>query len=180
MLEGIVTFRTASVFDVSQTEGEPLPTLPSEAEGEADELLADLLDAGDDLVNEVAIVDADEWTNGSAEGVCNHADRTIEVKDGENAAVAGTLTYEYAHAVLHQNRAETDQQERELEAEAVAYVVGRHFGIDVSGSGFYLAAWENDDTEEIRDHLKRINKAASSIISAMNKSKNEFPDAQSE
>ena len=165
--EGIVTFRTASVFDVSQTEGEPLPTLPSEAEGEADELLSDLLDAGDDLVNDVAIVDADEWTNGSAEGVCNHADRTIEVKDGENAAVAGTLTHEYAHAVLHQDRAGTDQQERELEAEAVAYVVGRHFGLDVSGSGFYLAAWENDDGEEIRDHLKRINKAASSIISAV-------------
>ena len=116
-------------------------------------------------MNDVAIIDVDEWTHGSAEGVCNHADRTIEVKDGENAAVAGTLTHEYAHAVLHQNRAETDQQEREFEAEAVAYVVGWHFGLDVSGSGIYLAAWENDDADEIRDHLKRINKTASRIIS---------------
>ena len=164
---GVVTWQTGSVFDVSQTEGEPLPELPTDAEGEADNLLDAMLTAAEDLVSSVEIVDADEWTRGSTKGVCDTTEQTIEVKDRANAAVAGTLAHELAHARLHQGNQTGDRQERELEAEAVAYVVGRHFGIDVSGSGFYLAAWENDDAEEIRGHLKRINQTASTIIDAI-------------
>lgn len=165
--KGVVTFRTASVFDVSQTEGEPLPELPTDAEGEADELLEAMLAAGDELVNDVEIVPAEAWENGSADGVCNTAEQTIEVKDRENAAVAGTLAHELAHARLHQGDETDDQQERELEAEAVAYAVGRHFGLDMSGSAFYMAAWENDDANEIRSHLSRIATTTSTIIDAI-------------
>jgi hypothetical protein len=164
---GVVTWRTGSVFDVSQTEGEPLAELPTDAEGEADDLLDAMLTAADDLVSSVEIVPGEEWTHGATKGVCDTTEQTIEVKDRTNAAVAGTLAHELAHARLHRGNETDDRQERELEAEAVAYVVGRHFGLDVSGSGFYLAAWENDDAEEIRGHLKRINQTASTIIDAI-------------
>ncbi|WP_425492997.1 hypothetical protein [Natrinema amylolyticum] len=40
---------------------------------------------------------------------------------------------------------ETERSKRELEIEAVGYIVGRYFGLDTSGSAFYLAAWEGDD-----------------------------------
>lgn len=163
--EGVVAFRTASVFDVSQTEGKPLPELPSDAEGDADELLDDMIEAADGLSADVEIVPTDEWDHGTANGVCDTSAREIEIKDRENAAVAGSLAHEYAHALLHGDD-DTTEQDRELEAEAVAYVVGRHFGLDMGGSGFYLAAWENDDAEAIRGRLDRINKTAQKIIDA--------------
>ena len=43
--------------------------------------------------------------------------------------------------------AESERPKREVEAEAVGCVVRRYFGLDTSGSAFYLAAWQDDDTE---------------------------------
>jgi len=56
--KGLVGFKPTSVFDVSQTEGEPLPELETEATGDAQDLVPALLDAADDLGVEVRIVDA--------------------------------------------------------------------------------------------------------------------------
>ncbi|WP_226042625.1 hypothetical protein [Natrinema sp. DC36] len=58
---------------------------------------------------------------------------------------------------------------RSLEAEAVGYIVGRYFGLDTSGSAFYLAAWEGEESEAILDRLERISSAAQEIIDAVNK-----------
>lgn len=81
------------------------------------------------------------------------------------AAVAGTLVHEYAHALLHAGDVdETERAKREVEAEAVAYIVGRHFGLDTSGSAFYLAAWDSDSAETIRDRLQRISQTVSRLI----------------
>lgn len=51
-----------------------------------------------------------------------------------------------------------------VEAEAVAYVVGRYYGVDTSGSAFYLATWESDDPEVVRERLGRISRMAQEII----------------
>jgi len=52
------------------------------------------------------------------------------------------MIHEYAHALLHFDvDDDTERSKREVEAEAVAYVVGRYCGLDTSGSAFYLAAW---------------------------------------
>jgi hypothetical protein len=45
---------------------------------------------------------------------------------------------------------------REVEAEAVAYVVGRHFGLDTSYSAFYRPVWTDEDLENIEDHLNAL------------------------
>ena len=45
--------------------------------------------------------------------------------------------------------AEPEWAKREVKAEAVGDVVGRYFGLDTSGSAFYLAAWQDDDTETL-------------------------------
>jgi len=59
-----------------------------------------------------------------------------------DADLARTLIHEYAHALLHFDvDDDTERSKREVEAEAVAYVVGRYCGLDTSGSAFYLAAW---------------------------------------
>jgi hypothetical protein len=58
------------VFDVSQTEGEPLPDLDTEATGDAGDLVEQLTAAADALGVTVRIVPADEWAHGEAKGIC--------------------------------------------------------------------------------------------------------------
>ncbi|ELY97417.1 ArdC-like ssDNA-binding domain-containing protein [Natrialba asiatica] len=168
--KGLVGFRPAPVFDISQTEGEPLPELETEATGEADELVPALLEGASMLEVESKVVSPAEWTHGDARGVCQYRSPSerplIEVRDRENSAdLAVTTVHEYAHALLHGDvDDETERSKRELEAEAVAYIVGRYFGLDTSGSAFYLAAWEGEESEAILDRLERISSTAAEII----------------
>ncbi len=167
--KGLVGFRPAPVFDVSQTKGEPLPELETEATGDGDELVPVLLEAASSLEVDVAVVSPQKWAHGSSRGVCQYHldDRpVVEVRDRENHAdLAVTIVHEYAHALLHGGvDDETERSKRELEAEAVSYIVGRYFGLDTSGSAFYLAAWEGDDPEAILDRLDRISSTAQEII----------------
>ncbi|MFC6614924.1 DUF955 domain-containing protein [Halopenitus salinus] len=169
--KGLVGFRPAAVFDISQTEGDPLPELQTAATGDADELVPALLDAATELDLTVRIVPKTDWPHGDAKGVCEKlslydAQPLVEVLDRPNqAGVAGTLIHEYAHALLHFDvDDDTERSKREIEAEAVAYVVGRYCGLDTSGSAFYLAAWESDDPEVVRERLGRISRTAEEII----------------
>ncbi|MDQ2051659.1 ArdC-like ssDNA-binding domain-containing protein [Natronolimnohabitans sp. A-GB9] len=167
--KGLVGFRPAPVFDISQTKGEPLPELETEANGNAGELIPALLEAASSLEVAVEFVSPRKWSHGSAKGVCQYRlekQPLVEVRDRENEAdLAVTLVHEYAHALLHGGiDTEDERSKRELEAEAVAYIVGRYFGLDTSGSAFYLAAWEGDEPKTILDRLERISSTAQEII----------------
>ncbi|WP_254861365.1 ArdC-like ssDNA-binding domain-containing protein [Natronomonas gomsonensis] len=169
--KGLVGFKPTAVFDVSQTEGEPLPELETEAAGDADDLVPALLDAAPTLDIDVRVVDTAEWEHGDAKGVCKHqtlheCQPVVEAKARSNQAdLAVTLIHEYAHALLHFDvDDEPERAKREIEAEAVAYIVGRYFDLDTSGSAFYLAAWQDDDAESIQERLGRISSTAQEII----------------
>jgi hypothetical protein len=169
--KGLVGFKPTAVFDVSQTEGEPLPELETEATGDAEDLVPVLRDAADDLDVEVCIVDAADWEHGDAKGICKHRSSrnlqpVVEAKARTNQAdLAVTLIHEYAHATLHADVTdETERAKREVEAEAVVYIVGRYFDLDTSGSAFYLAAWQDDDADTIQDRLGRIGSTAEELI----------------
>ncbi len=138
--KGLVGFKPASVFDISQTDGEPLPDLETEATGDASDLVPALLESADSLGVEPRIVPPEEWSYGEAKGVCKRRSvmtmrPRVEVKDRENRAdLASTLIHEYAHTLLHfEVEDDTERSKRELEAEAIAYVVGRYFGLDMTG-----------------------------------------------
>lgn len=90
----------------------------------------------------------------------------VTAVDRDNQAdLAWTLIHEYAHALLHFDvRDTTERSKREVETEAVAYVVGRYIGLDMSGSASYLAAWQDEDTEAITDRLGRISRTAEELI----------------
>ena len=175
--KGLVGFNPAAVFDISQTEGEPLPELDTAAVGEADDLVSRLTEAAAELGVTVRIVPEAEWSHGEAQGVCKplqgrDADALIKVKDRPNSAdLAGTLIHEYAHAQLHIGvDDDAERAKREVEAEAVAYVVGRYFDLDMSGSAFYLAAWAADDPAVVRERLQRISRTAQDIIDCVTES----------
>lgn len=123
---------------------------------------------------DVRIVPADKWEHGAAKGVCTERSPhslqpLVEVQDRENQAdLAVTLIHEYAHALLHFDVNDgTERTKREVEAEAVAYIVGRYCGLDTSGSAFYLAAWNSDDTAVIQERLQRISRTAEEIIGVL-------------
>jgi len=169
--EGLVGFRPTAVFDVSQTTGELLPKLDTAATGDAETLVPALLEAADDLGVKATVVPVDEWSHGDAKGVCEYnrsqnENPIIEAEERQNdAALAVTLVHEYAHAVLHATTdMKSERSTREVEAEAVAYVVGRYFGLNTSRSAFYLAAWQDDDPETVLDRLDRIRQTAAEII----------------
>ena len=174
--KGLVGFRPASVFDVSQTDGEPLPDLETAASGDGEELVGALVDAADTLEVEVRIISRDEWAYGEARGVCKQRSvhtmwPVVEAAGRDNHAdLARTLIHEYAHALLHFDlENSTERSKREVEAEAVAYVVGRYFGLDTSGSAFYLAAWQGEDSEAITDRLGRISRTVEKLIETISR-----------
>ncbi|WP_256301776.1 ArdC-like ssDNA-binding domain-containing protein [Haloarchaeobius salinus] len=174
--EGLVGFKPVPVFDVSQTEGEPLPELDTTAKGEGseDDILNALLEAAPELGVRVNLVPPEEWTHGEAAGVCTERSTydcslLVEVKDLENdAQVASVLAHEYAHALLHFDVDDKDEREkREVEAESTAYVVSQYIGLDASNSAFYVAAWDGDPAETIRGRLQRIVDTAQEILNAV-------------
>ena len=169
--KGLVGFNPVSVFDISQTDGEPLPELDTEATGDAGDLVSHLTDAADELGVAVRIVPDSEWTHGGAKGICEQLSLVdmqprVEVRDRENGAdLARTLIHEYAHALLHFDvDDDTKRSKREINAEAVGYIVERYCGLDTSGSAFYLAAWESDDPEVVHERLGRISRTAEELI----------------
>jgi hypothetical protein len=183
--KGLVGFKPTAVFDVSQTEGEPLPELETEATGGADDLVPALLESAERLDVDVQIVSANEWCYGEAKGVCKQRcpmtmRPRVEVKDRDNQAdLAGTLIHDYAHALLHFDIENRDERaKREVEAEAVAYIVGRYFELDMSGSAFYLAAWSGDDAEAITDRLGRISHTAQKLIDTLEQEIEHAPKAK--
>jgi hypothetical protein len=172
--KGLVGFRPVPVFDVSQTEGEPLPELDTAAAGAAVGLVEALLDSAENLELDVRIVAPDEWDHGEAKGVCTSRNPMsmrplVEVLDRPNEAdLARTLIHEFAHGRLHFDVEGRDERaKREVEAEAVAYVVGRYFGLDTSNSAFYLAAWERDEPDAVRDRLTRISEVSAEFIETL-------------
>ena len=169
---GVVGFKPVSVFDISQTTGEPLPELDTEATGDASGLVDRLPAVAGQLRVNLRIVDESSWSHEGINGVCYQpstgSEPVVKIRQTENAAdVVATTIHECAHSLLHVGiDDETERAKRELEAEAVAYVVGRYLGLDVDGSAFYLAAWHDDESATILERLDRISKTAETVIDA--------------
>lgn len=141
----VVGFRTVCVFDVSQTDGEPLPEPPRCVEHKGEEL-ARYLPALEGHARELAYAVSYEDTGSDALGYCDHAGRRIVVSDGlsPNARVS-TLVHELAHAhgLTYRDRS---RAECEVIVEATTAVVLTGLGYDLRGFSVpYIAGWARDD-----------------------------------
>jgi len=145
-----IWFKVVHVFDISQTDGTPLPELPTKSFGErGQEMLNRLLRFAESRSITVRFVERCSL-NGAA-GTSKGTEIEIRTSETDVTSQASTLAHEIAHSLLHftpdgkrittREGQEIDRQQRELEAEATSYVVGSYFGIQ-SPSDFYLAAYK--------------------------------------
>lgn len=151
-------FRAATVFDIAQTDGEELPKPPSiDATEGGDDLLPKvetaIRNAGIALVYKVITCGAQGLSKGG----------TIEIDQRQGiAAKCGSLVHEFAHELLHREDRSQGKQQRELEAEAVAYAVLTHYDLH-PGSRFYLASY-GITGEMLTASMQTIAKTARQII----------------
>lgn len=129
----IPRFKVATVFDVSQTDGEPLPDLGGE------DLTGDVPDFDIFMeaiwnVSPVPIRFAE--IEGESHGYYHNVDKEIVIKDGmSESQTMKTAIHEVTHAMLHDREMlqeqgiEKDRLTKEVEAESVAYTVCQHFGL---------------------------------------------------
>ena len=158
----VVGFRPAYVFDVEQTDGAPLPHL-AEAAGDPGDHTAALkrVIAADGIMVEYA----DDL--GGALGVS--CGGRIRILIGlSRASEFEVLTHEYAHELLHRGSDRPGSRDtRELEAEAVAFVVGQAVGLEVAEAARdYIQLYRGDSTA-LAGALDRIQRTASGILRAL-------------
>ena len=169
----IPRFRIATVFDVSQTEGEPLPELATPELMGSVENYEIFMQAIRDI--SPAPIRFDEIESG-AKGFYSSIDKEIVIQNGmSESQTMKTGIHEVTHAKLHDRDImeemdeKKDQLTREVEAESVAYTVCQYFGLDTSEYSFpYIAGWSSDrDMKELRSSMDTIRRVSGEFIDQM-------------
>lgn len=160
-------FKFVPVFDLSQTEGEELPSVCTTLTGDDRGGHYDLLVK---VANLIGFAVEDHAFAGSTKGDCSHGGRLIRIERRVSAAQrVKTLVHEIAHAKLHESC--QNRMLAELEAESVAYVVCHAVGIDSGRYSFgYVASWAGGAEPAImaiRSSCVRIQKTAAFILDAL-------------
>ena len=161
--ETTLAFKTAYVFDVSQTDGKPLPNFAC-VNGDPGVYIERLRE----YVTSKGIMLEYSDAIGSAEGASFGG--LIRLKKGLSAGEEiSVLAHEAAHEILHKNRYNMpkDRKVRETEAEAVAFVVCHAIGLDTnSASSDYIQLY-NGDKETLMESLGWIQRTAAEILEAV-------------
>lgn len=162
-VQSFTRFRVGYVFDVSQTDGAPLPEL-DKAKGDPG-CYSDRLKS---LVKDLDIELEYQASLGGAYGVSFGG--RIELLEGmEPGQEFQVLVHELAHELLHKgdDRKDIPRHQRELEAEAVAFVVAESIGLDTgSASSDYIQLYRGDP-EALKASLTKIRASAGKILDAL-------------
>jgi N-terminal domain of anti-restriction factor ArdC len=159
-VERLIGFKVVFVFDVCQTEGAPLPEPPNWKSPEKNlELQERLMRFAESKGISVKI----KHFGRDIQGVSIGGKIVLDPEAGTK-----TLIHEIAHEMLHQcaESFQTNSVVRELEAEGIAYVVAKHFGLNSLASPNYIAL-HGVTAELIMEHLERIRTTATMIIQAL-------------
>lgn len=161
----LVGFKLVSVFDIDQTEGDPLDEVPwPEAQACPDGLYATIKAQVEALgfTVEEPIDEPDVGIRG-ARGWYVPNDRTIHVREATEAGMCATLLHEVGHALDPKLNVDTDRARRELVAESVAMVLGMQMGVELEDEvTHYLASW-GAGVDELLAVMDRIRTAVAAF-----------------
>lgn len=175
-VRSMVGVTPVTVFDVAQTEGDPLPQNPVPEPVALDGPAPDGMRAGlESIISEHGFtVQHDESL--SSRGEDGHTDfrsNTINITPGHSdAQEALTLAHETAHMLLHSPDQHSPEQPlhrgvAEVEAESVAYLVTSQLGYDTSGNSFpYVTGWAGTENpqERVRATADRVVSTAGQVL----------------
>ena len=170
----IPRFKVSTVFDISQTDGEPLPDLGGkDLTGSVREY--EIFMEAIRRVSPVSMRFAE--MDGDSHGYYHNEEKEIVIKSGmSESQTMKTAIHEVTHAMLHDRETmqeqgvEKDRLTKEVEAESVAYTVCQYFGVvDSSEYSFpYIAGWSSGkEMRELRASMDIIRKTAGDFIEDM-------------
>lgn len=179
----IPLFRPVKVFDVSQTEGPPLPSLATDLTGGVQQYEAFMEALRRTSPVPMSIKPIAE----NMDGFYHLENKAITIREGmSQVQTVCTAVHEITHAMLH-NREQTrltaaagnetkppkakDKNTREVEAESVSYAVCQYYNIDTSANSLgYIVTWSKDKTlPELKASLETINKTANALITSIDR-----------
>ena len=174
----IPMFRPVKVFDVSQTDGKPLPELASSLSGNVQNYEA-FMEA---LRRSAPVPLSVEPMATNMDGFFSPDQQRIAIREGmSEVQTVSAAVHEIAHSKLHnyakaQEEAaragdkeppkKKDRNTEEVEAESISYAVCQYYGIQTGENSFgYIANWsQGKELPELRASLETINKAAGELI----------------
>ena len=174
----IPRFRVVSVFDVSQTDGKPLPQLASTLTGDVRQY--DIFMEALKRSSPVPITF--EALRDSTDGYFSQSKQMIAIREGmSEIQTVSAAIHEIAHAKLYNLKPEQaqngdkagnvpekpkDRRTEEVEAESVSFAVCAYYGIATDENSFgYIAAWSKDkDLPELKTSLETISKTSAELI----------------
>lgn len=174
-------FKVVSVFDISQTDGRPLPTIVSTLDGRVEKYDI-FLEA---LKRSSPVPIGFKSLQANLDGYFSPGDQAITLREGmSEVQTVCAAVHEIAHSKLHNyaqqpmvevedgvfaEPAHKGRRTEEVEAESVAYSVCQYFHIETAENSFgYIAGWsQGKELKELRESLETINKTASELITDM-------------
>ena len=171
----IPMFRPVKVFDVSQTDGKPLP---ERVQSPVAELTGNVehYEAFMEALRRISPVPIEiKPLSNDLDGFFSPSKQSITLRDGmSEVQTVCAAVHEIAHSELHDyakqpNSQPKDSSTEEIEAESIAYTVCAYFGIETSANSFgYVATWSKDkDLKAFKDSLDTIRKTSSELISGV-------------
>ena len=179
----IPMFKVVSVFDVSQTDGRPLPQISSTLIGDVAEYEV-FLEA---LHRTSPVPISFQAMEPGMDGYFAPKKQKIFLREGmSQVQTICAAVHEIAHSKLHDYEhmteladdgetilvpGEKSRNTEEVEAESVSYAVCQYFGIETAENSFgYIAAWsQGKELKELRASLETINKTSSELITGIEK-----------
>ena len=168
-----VGFRAAYVFDISQTDGQPLPEIGS-VNGDPREyherLAKFIADQGITLEHSQDIAPARGTSSGGK----------ITLLPGQSPAEEfATLSHEVAHELMHRNerRSTTSKRIRETEAEAVSFVVCNAIGLETGSAARDYIGLYGGDAKLLGESLEYVQRTATQILNAIGADESSAPPA---
>lgn len=177
----IVGFTTASVFDVAQTSGDPLPSIEQELHEDPPEgFVDDMVTAAGEAGYTVEFREMESLSLGGAQGWSSPRTKEIVVDSSQTpASQAATLAHELGH--VYAGHCDPDQSGQyhmgpggcrgrmETEAESIAYTLGRANGMEMGAgkvSAQYVAGWSRSDPKVLRDAADTVSKSFHKIVTS--------------